>query len=141
MLIVSVTSMFTLSAPRKPFEIGSSGPSSAPNETAPRTHPLAPDGGDDGGGGGGGGGGSQSGSVNSQPEVTFFISLASLATSGASLAGFFLTSGLAWRKERRESKHSDLDLEKKKLEVDKLRMELAAKQTENAKNTCSETEA
>ena len=76
-----------------------------------------------------------------QPDVTFLISLASLATSGASLAGFVITSGLAWRKERREAKHSEVDLEKKKLEVEKLRLELAAKQTENAQNSAAKPEA
>ena len=53
-------------------------------------------------------------------EVSLYISIASLATSAASLAGFLLTLALAWRKERRESRHSEVDLERKKLELEKL---------------------
>ena len=129
-LVISIASLFTLSAP-------------VPMSTSPP--PVAQPGGNGGGGGGGGGSGSGQGSGggsgNAQPDVTFFISLASLATSGASLAGFLLTSGLAWRKERRESKHSEVDLERKRLEVEKLKMELAAKAHDDAKTNSSGTEA
>jgi hypothetical protein len=41
-----------------------------------------------------------------------------------SLVGFFFTTAVAWRKERREQAHADVELEKKKLEVEKLRQEL-----------------
>ena len=121
-LLASVASLFTKSAP-----VHTSTP--APPVSQP------------GGNGGGGGGGSSGGTGSAQPDVTFFISLASLATSGASLAGFLLTSSLAWRKEKRESKHSEVDLEKKRLEVEKLRLELAARMNESAKNGSSGTEA
>ena len=60
-------------------------------------------------------------------SVTYLISLASLATSGASLAGFCITSAISWRRERREQRHSDVDLEKKRLEIEKLRSDLVAR--------------
>ena len=60
-------------------------------------------------------------------NLSLYISAASLLTSTASLAGFFFTSIVTWRKERREQRHSELDLEKKKLELEKLRRELAGK--------------
>lgn len=71
-----------------------------------------------------------------QPSnLAVLISLASLATSVTSLVGFFFTTGLAWRKERREKQQSDLDLEKKRLEVESLRLELEHKKQEDSPKT------
>ncbi|MBL8529108.1 MAG: hypothetical protein JNL68_15585 [Burkholderiales bacterium] len=64
-----------------------------------------------------------------EPSVSLpmLISVASLLTSVTSLIGFLFTTGVAWRKERREQQHADLDLERKKLEVEKLRLEIEGK--------------
>ena len=56
--------------------------------------------------------------------ITPLIVIVSLLTSVTSLLGFLFTTVVAWRKERREQQHSDLDLEKKRLEVERLRQEL-----------------
>jgi len=56
--------------------------------------------------------------------ITPLIVVVSLLTSVTSLLGFLFTTVVAWRKERREQQHSDLDLEKKRLEVERLRQEL-----------------
>ena len=48
----------------------------------------------------------------------------SLLTCLIALIGFFSTTILAWRREKRDKLHLKLDLEKKQLEIDKLRKEL-----------------
>ncbi len=58
------------------------------------------------------------------PQLAYLILVVSLLTSIISLLGFVITTFFAWRKERREREHSDLDLEKKRLEVERLRQEL-----------------
>ena len=63
-------------------------------------------------------------SVRDSINLAVLISVASLVTSLTSLVGFFFTTAVAWRKERREQVHADVELEKKKLEVEKLRLEL-----------------
>ena len=60
------------------------------------------------------------------------LSVASLLTSIASLVGFIITTGIAWRRERREQQFADLDLEKVRLEVEKLRLEVAQKKQESS---------
>jgi hypothetical protein len=69
-----------------------------------------------------------------EPSVSLpmLISVASLLTSATSLIGFFFTTGIAWRKERREQQHADLDLERKKLEVEKLRLEMEGKREKSS---------
>jgi hypothetical protein len=57
-------------------------------------------------------------------SLAMLISVASLLTSLASLGGFCFTTAVAWRRERREQQHADVELERKKLEVEKLRIEL-----------------
>ena len=57
-------------------------------------------------------------------SLAMLISVASLLASLTSLLGFFFTTAVAWRKERREQAHADVELEKKKLEIEKLRLEL-----------------
>ena len=102
-------------------------PPPEPGPPIQRVPPDFPGGG--GGGGGGGAGGQPRPHTEAGPEidVAVLISLVSLATSTTSLVGFMLTSALAWRKERRETKHSEVDLRKKELEIEKLRLEVAAK--------------
>jgi hypothetical protein len=72
-----------------------------------------------------------------EPSISLpmLISVASLLTSATSLIGFFFTTGVAWRKERREQQHADLDLEKKKLEVEKLRLEIEGKKGSSSAGT------
>ena len=47
-----------------------------------------------------------------------------MATALAALMGLIFTSLLTWRKERRDAVLADLDLEKRRLENDKLRRDL-----------------
>jgi hypothetical protein len=51
-------------------------------------------------------------------------SIASMATALAALIGLIFTSLLTWRKERRDAVLADLDLEKRRLENEKLRRDL-----------------
>lgn len=60
----------------------------------------------------------------SSSHLAIFLAVASLLTSATSFAGFFITTVMAWRKDKRESQNADLDLEKKRLELEKLRREL-----------------
>lgn len=60
-------------------------------------------------------------------NLTTLIPVASLLGSAISMVGMVFTTGIAWRKERREQLEADLDLEKKKLEVEKLRLEIEGK--------------
>ena len=64
------------------------------------------------------------------PNFSLLISIASLTTSSASLLAFCITGFVSLRKERREGRHSYLDIEKKKLELEKLRRELDSRKTE-----------
>jgi len=43
--------------------------------------------------------------------------------------GFFSTTVLAWRKEKREERHAELELRKKELEIQKLQAELEEKKS------------
>jgi hypothetical protein len=52
------------------------------------------------------------------------VAVVSLLGSVTSLVGFVSTTAVTWRKERREQRHADVELEKAKLEVEKLRAEL-----------------
>jgi hypothetical protein len=114
----------------------------APQSISPKPHPpdvnigspTSPPSSEGGGGGGGGpgGGGKPSDSLpNATPsnptDLSLYISAISLLTSMASFVGFFFTSLISWRKERREQRHSEVDLEKKTLELEKLRRELGPK--------------
>ena len=51
----------------------------------------------------------------------------SLLTSCATLIGMLVTTIVTWRKEHRESNHAATYLDKKKLELEKLREEITAK--------------
>ena len=53
------------------------------------------------------------------------IAYVSLATSMISLIGMVLSQMIMWRKERRDSSQADFDLEKKKLEIEKLKLDIA----------------
>ena len=67
-----------------------------------------------------------------QINLAVLISVATLLTSVASLVGFFFTTGIAWRKERREQQQADLDLEMRRLEVEKLRLEVERKKQDSS---------
>lgn len=60
----------------------------------------------------------------SSSRLAFFVSVASILTSATSFVGFFITTAMGRRREKRESQNADLDLEKKRLELEKLRREL-----------------
>jgi hypothetical protein len=58
-----------------------------------------------------------------------------MATSVATLFGFVVTTGIAWRKERREGEVADLEIEKKKLELESLRYDVEKKRQESSSRT------
>ena len=70
---------------------------------------------------------SQQSPENSSVNLSSTIAIASLATSSASFVGFCFTAIVGWRRERRDGQHSELDIEKKKLELEKLRRDLYPK--------------
>ena len=49
-------------------------------------------------------------------DTAVMVSIISLLTSLTSLIGFFSTTVLAWRKEKRETLSSELEIKKKELE-------------------------
>ncbi len=63
-------------------------------------------------------------------EASIVVPIASLFASIASLIGFLSTTMLAWRKERRETLSHERELEKRNLEIAKLRQELNTDQSE-----------
>lgn len=65
--------------------------------------------------------GSTGSSVNNAPLLTAF---AALVTALVTLGGFLYTSVLTWRKERRDAVLAELDVEKRRLENEKLRRDL-----------------
>ena len=56
--------------------------------------------------------------------VPMLTASAALITAVVTLAGFLYTSLLTWRKERREAVLADLEVEKRRLENEKLRRDL-----------------
>lgn len=63
--------------------------------------------------------------VSSAPDTAVVVSVVSLLTSLTSLVGFFSTTVLAWRKEKRETVSAEIEIKKKELELEKLKIELA----------------
>ena len=61
------------------------------------------------------------------PDAQFVLRLASFITSVTTLIGFLVTTVITWRKEPRESNHASVELEKNKLELEKLRREIGDK--------------
>ncbi|MEE1866921.1 hypothetical protein [Pseudomonas auratipiscis] len=61
-----------------------------------------------------------------------FVTGVTLFSSIASLAGILITTGIAWRKERRDGKSGDVDLEKSRLELELMRLDLEKKRQEHA---------
>lgn len=61
-------------------------------------------------------------------NFALILSAISFLTSLTALLGFFSTTALAWRKEKREERHSELELRKKELEIEKLQTELKARE-------------
>jgi hypothetical protein len=65
-------------------------------------------------------------------DLAPFLAIASLFTSFVTFIGFLISNTIAWRKDQRERNQFELDAEKKRLEIEKLRNELAAmKPTDN----------
>jgi hypothetical protein len=58
------------------------------------------------------------------PVVPLITAVASFVTALVALMGFVYTSVLTWRKERREKVLAELEVEKLRLENDKLRQEM-----------------
>ena len=56
-----------------------------------------------------------------------FVVFASLVTSVTTFLGFLVTTVMTWRKERREGDHASVQLEKNKVELEKLRREIGDK--------------
>jgi uncharacterized membrane protein len=56
-----------------------------------------------------------------------FVIFASLVTFVTTFLGFVVTTVMTWRKEGRETDHASLELEKNKLELEKLRREIGDK--------------
>ena len=74
--------------------------------------------------------GGGSGRPERESRLPTVLSIASLITSTTSLIGFFFTTLVAWRKERRQQQHAGIDLEKKKLELEELRLDVERKKRE-----------
>ena len=56
-----------------------------------------------------------------------FVVFASLVTFVTAFLGFLVTTLMTWRKERRETNHASLALEKNKLDLETLRREIGDK--------------
>ena len=56
------------------------------------------------------------------------MSFFSVLTSVASLLGLFFTTVSTWRKEKREQQQAELDFERKRLELEKIRLEIGQSQ-------------
>lgn len=90
-------------------------------------------------GGGGGSGGNQPPDNNPPFQQTnsngidtaIAVSMVSFLTSLTSLIGFFSTTLLAWRKEKRETLAAEIELQKKELELEKLRLEVKRSGNQN----------
>jgi hypothetical protein len=71
-----------------------------------------------------------------EPEVIINLSgavaLASLCTTVVTLLGFLLTNHIAWKREGRDGIQFELDLQKKQLEIEKIRVDLAVTRSNNA---------
>ena len=63
------------------------------------------------------------------------ILIVSLLTSITSLIGFFSTTILAWKREKREVASVSLDLKKRELEIEKLRRELENSKRDDIDNS------
>ena len=74
-------------------------------------------------------------------EVNIVVPLLALLLSVSSLIGFVLTSVLSIRKEQRETQTFRLDLEKKALEIEQLRIELAKAREEFSTNQGKQLQA
>lgn len=59
-------------------------------------------------------------------NLTQLVALASLFTSVITGLGLIISNAIAWKKELRERGNFELDAEKKRLEIEKLRRELNA---------------
>jgi hypothetical protein len=63
------------------------------------------------------------------PSLTFlemYIASATLISTIVTTLGFIISNWIAWKKERRDRLQFELELEKRRLEVEKLQSELTA---------------
>ena len=65
--------------------------------------------------------------VSFWPDMQMLLSVGSLVISCTTLIGFIVTTIMTWRKEQREGEHSKVDPDRKTLELEKLRREVAEK--------------
>jgi hypothetical protein len=65
-------------------------------------------------------------------DLAPFLAIASLFTSFVTFVGFLISNTMAWQKEQRERGQFELEVEKKRLEIEKLHRELAAMQSRDA---------
>jgi hypothetical protein len=86
-------------------------------------------GGDSGVPGGGGGG-----EASQLPDVALLVGLAPLLTAAASLCGFCVTSIIAWRKEKRDARQFELEIQKRELELETMRVQASLGQTSDRPN-------
>ena len=67
-------------------------------------------------------------------ELAILLAIGSVLASFTAFLAWVVTTIFTWRKERRESYHSNIELEKKKLELEKLRREVADRNSAAQKN-------
>jgi hypothetical protein len=65
--------------------------------------------------------------LTKQIDTATVIALAAFLTSATSLVGLIVTTIMTWRKDYRETEHAPIELEKKKLELEKFRREIRDK--------------
>ena len=62
--------------------------------------------------------------TSTSSDIQIIILIATLITSFVAFLGFISTTIIVWRKEHRDKEHAEIDLDKKKLEIEKLTHEL-----------------
>ncbi|MFK0090864.1 hypothetical protein ACIQUS_26695 [Pseudomonas sp. NPDC090755] len=67
-------------------------------------------------------------------EFEAMVPAISFLTSVVSLVGLLVTTVISWRKDRRETASTRVELEKKKLELEMLRHDLSRKQSEKLRD-------
>jgi len=65
--------------------------------------------------------------MSSRLDAEKVLALGFLVISFTTLIGFVVMTVVTWRKERRESNHAGIELEKKQSELEKLRREITDK--------------
>jgi len=70
-----------------------------------------------------------------QLNLAALTSVASLVSSGIGIVGIVITTAIAWRKERREQQQGNIDLEIKRLQLERLRSEDERKKPDSSSST------